>query len=107
MQNGFMTQTAETGMTVYYLDSFAYDDVAEYREEGEDGWEGGLAVDDEEGHVVHFQPICEVSDACSAGVRVRDDYDFVPTIDEFLDRVSKGPLCMCMCRLLTVDNWYM
>lgn len=89
MQNGLMAQTAETCMSVYDLYSFAYDNVAKYREEGEDGGKGGLAVDDEEGHVVDLQSVCEVPYACATGVCVCDDYDFVSSIDEFLDVVRR------------------
>lgn len=95
MQNSFMTQTTETGMTVDYLDPFAYDNVAKDREEGEDGWEGSLAVDDEEGHVIDLQPVGEIPHTCSSGVRMRDDYDFVPSIDEFLSQFIR--------RLILVD----
>lgn len=79
-----MTQAAETCMTVYNFDSFAYDNVAKYWEEGENGGEGSLAVDDEEGYVVDLQSVCEVSDPCSTGICVCDDYDLVPTVDKFL-----------------------
>jgi hypothetical protein len=84
MQYSLMAKTAEAGMPVYNLDSLAYDDVAEYREEGEDGGEGGLAVDDEERHIVDLQAIGEVSHTCSPGIRMGDDYDLVSSINEFL-----------------------
>ena len=83
-----MAQATETSMAVYNLDSFANHDVAKHREEGEDGGEGGLAVDDEKGHVVDLEAVCEVAHSCSTGVCVRDDYDFVTTIDEFLELIS-------------------
>ena len=57
--------------------------VAEYREEGEDGGEGRLAIDDEEGDVVDLEAIGEVADACAAFVGVGYDYDLVAAIDEF------------------------
>jgi hypothetical protein len=84
MQDSLVAQTAETSMAVYNLDSFPYDNVAEYREEGEDGGEGSLAVDDEEGYVVDLQTVGEVSHSCPAGICVCNDYDFVASIDEFL-----------------------
>lgn len=72
-------------MAVHDLDSFAYNDVAKHREEGEDGGEGGLAVDDEKRHIVDLQTVGEVSHTCSPGICVGDDYDFVSSIDEFLE----------------------
>lgn len=91
MQDSFMAQTAETSMAVDNFDSFAYDNVAEHWEEGEDSGEGRFSVDDEERHVVDFEAVGEVPYTCSAGVCVSDDYDFVPTINEFLDEVSSRP----------------
>lgn len=90
MQNGLMAQTAETSMAVYDLDAFAYDNVAEDWEEREDSGKGGLAVDDEEGHVVDLEAVGEVAHTCSTGVGVRDDDDLVSTIDEFLGTVNGG-----------------
>ena len=66
------------------LDPFAEHDGAEDGEEAEDGGEGGFAVDDEEGHVVDFETIGEVADACAALVGVCDYDDFVAAVDEFL-----------------------
>lgn len=84
VQYSLMAQTAKASMAVYDLDSFAYNDVAKHREEGEDGGEGGLAVDDEKRHIVDLQAVGEVSHTCSPGICVGDDYDFVSSIDEFL-----------------------
>jgi hypothetical protein len=71
-------------MAVYDFDAFAYDDVSEDREEGEDGGEGGLAVDYEEGDVVDFEPVGQISHACSSLVGMSDNNDFVATVNEFL-----------------------
>lgn len=84
VQNSLVAETAETSMAMYNLDAFAYDNIAEDGEEGEHRGKRGLAVDDEEGHIVDLQTIGEVSHTCSAGVRVSDDYDLVSTVDEFL-----------------------
>jgi hypothetical protein len=73
-------------MAVYDLDSFAYDDVAKHREEREDGGEGGLAVDDEERHIVDLEAVGEVTHTCSPSICMGDDYDLVSSIDEFLGR---------------------
>lgn len=86
-----MTQTAQTGVAVDNLDSFSDDNIPEDRKEGEDGWKGGFAVDDEEGDVVDLEAIGEISDAGSAFVGMRDDDDFVAAVYEFLgdDKVSR------------------
>ena len=73
-------------MSVYNLYALADDNVAKDREEGEDGREGRLAVDDEEGDVVDFEAVGQISDACSASVGVRNDNDLVSAVDEFLGR---------------------
>jgi hypothetical protein len=90
MQDSFVAQTAKTSMTVYDLDPFAYDDIAKHREEGEDGWEGSLAVDDEEWYIVDLEAIREVAHPCSPGICMSDDYDLVSAIDEFLGLISRG-----------------
>ena len=72
------------------LDFLADDDVAEDGEGGEDGWEGGFAVDGPEGDVVHFDAVGEVTDASTAWVCMRDDNDFVAAVDEFLDVWVRG-----------------
>lgn len=74
---------------MYNLNAFANDDVPKYGEEGEDGGECRLAVDDEEGHVVDFEAIGQVSHTCSTGVGMGNDNDFVSTIDEFLVEVRE------------------
>jgi hypothetical protein len=84
MQYCLIAQAAEAGMSVHYLDSLAYYDVAEDGEEGEDGWEGRFAVHDEEWYVVDLEAIRQVSHTCSASVRVSDDNHLVAAIDEFL-----------------------
>lgn len=87
MEDSLETEAAETAMAVYDLNLFPYDDIAEDGEEGEDGWEGGFAVNDKEGHVVDLEPVREVSDTGSACVGMGDDYDFVTAINEFLQQV--------------------
>jgi hypothetical protein len=44
-------------MPVYDFDLFSYDDVSEYREEGKDGREGGLAVYDEKWDMIDFKAV--------------------------------------------------
>lgn len=52
MQDRLVAQTAETGMAVDNLDALPNDNVAEYWEEREDGWERALAIEDEKGDMV-------------------------------------------------------
>ena len=70
-------------MTMNDIDSFPQDDIPKHREEGEHGREGGASVDDEEGHVVDFQAVGEVSNTCSPFVGVCDDDYFVAPVDQF------------------------
>ena len=87
MQYGFMAQAAQTGMSVYNLDALADYDIAKDGEKGEDGWEGGLTVDDEERNVVDFESVGQISHTCSAGIGMCNDDNFVSAIDEFLTNV--------------------
>lgn len=82
MQNCFMAETAQAPMAVYDFNLLSKDDVAKDWERGEDGGEGRFAVDDEEWNVVDFEAVCEVSNARSAFVCVRDDDDFVASVYE-------------------------
>jgi hypothetical protein len=75
MLYSLVAQVTDASVSVDYLDLFADNDVTEDWEEGEDGREGGLAVDGPEGDVVGFDAVCEVTDA---------GYDFVPAVYEFL-----------------------
>lgn len=84
MQYSLMAQTTKTGMAMYNLNPLADGDIAKYGEEGEDGWERRLAIDDKEGNVVNLEPVGQVSYACPASVGMCDDNDLVPSIDEFL-----------------------
>lgn len=70
-------------MSVDDLDFFSDDDVSEDEKKGEDGWEGGFSIDDEEGDMVYFEPIGEVADPGAALVGVGYDHDFVAAVDEF------------------------
>ena len=83
MQNGFMTETAQTRMTMHDLNFLPDDNVPEDREEREHGGEGGFSVYYEKRNMIDFQTISEIPDPCSSLVCMRDDDDFVTTIDEF------------------------
>jgi hypothetical protein len=80
-----ITQIAATSMAVDNLDLLADDDVPEDGKGRKDGREGGLAVDGPERDVVHFETVGEVADAGTTWVCVRNDNDFVASVDEFLD----------------------
>jgi hypothetical protein len=101
MQNSFVAQATKTSMAMYNLDALADHNVAEDGEEGEDGGERRLAVDDQEWDVVDLEAIRKVSHACSAGIGVGNDNDLVASIDEFL--------CICQCaedrQLGTILRW--
>lgn len=77
-----MAQTTQTPMPVNNLDTLAQTYIPEDREEGEDGREGGGAVDDEEGHVVDLDAVGEVADALAIVVGVGYDDDLVAAVDE-------------------------
>ena len=80
------------------------EDVAQYGEEGEDGGEGGLAVDNPEWDVVDLETVGKISDAFSTVVRMCDDDDLVSTIYEFL--VVLGMYRWGILSRLALDNWY-
>lgn len=54
VQDGFMAKTTETSMSMDDFYPFAYYNVAEDGKEGEDGWEGRLAVYHKERDVIDF-----------------------------------------------------
>lgn len=82
MENGLVTQVAQAAMAVDNLDALADDNVPKDGEEGEDGGEGGVAVDDEEGDVVDFEAVGEVADALAIVVGVGYDDDLVAAVDK-------------------------
>ena len=84
MQDSLMTQTAETGMTMNYLDLLSDHYIAEDWKERKDCRKGCLSIDDQEGHMIDFQAICQVANTCSSFVCVSNDNDFVAAVDQFL-----------------------
>lgn len=70
-------------MAMNDIDALAQDDVAEYGEEGKDGRKTGGPVNDEEGNVINFESIGEISYSCPALISVRDDDDLVAPVPEF------------------------
>jgi hypothetical protein len=75
-------------MAMNNFDLFSENDVSEDGKEGEDGWKRGLSVDDEEGNMVDFETVGEISDSCSAFVCMCDYDDFMASVDEFLNGVN-------------------
>lgn len=84
VQRGLPAHAAQGGVAVDDVDVLADDDVAEDWEEGEDGGQGGGAVDDPEGHVVDLEAVGQVAHALAVFVGVRDDDDLVAAVDEAL-----------------------
>jgi len=64
------------------LNLLSKDDVTEDGEEGEDSRKGRFSVDDQKRYMVHLQAVCEIPDACSTSIGMRDDNDVVATINE-------------------------
>lgn len=88
MKNRFMTETAQTSMTMNNLNLLTNHNVPEHRKKGENCRESRLAVDNEEGYMVDFEPIGEIPNTGPSFVCVGDDDDFMPAVDEFLRYVS-------------------
>jgi hypothetical protein len=84
MKNRFMTETAQAGVSVDYVDLFADDDVPEYGEEGEDCRHSRFAVYNEEWNVVDLESIGEVPDSGAPLVCMGNDDHFMAAIYEFL-----------------------
>lgn len=82
VQDPLMAKAAETAMTMDNLDTFSDKDVSEDGEERKDGWKCGLSVDDEKGHMIHFEPVGEIAHTLSIVMRVRDDNDLVASVYE-------------------------
>ena len=83
MQYSFMAKTAQARMTMHNFNLLPNDNVPEDREERKHGGKGSFSVDYKKWNMIDFQPISEISDPCTSLVCMRDDDDFVTTIDEF------------------------
>lgn len=88
MDDGFMTQAAQTPVAMDNFNLFSNNNVAEYWKEGEDSWKSGLSIYDEERNMIDFKTIGEISDPGTAFVCVGYDNDFVAAVDEILPWVS-------------------
>ena len=82
MQDSFMTHAAHACMAMNDLYLLPYNDIAEDGEKREDRRKGTGAEHDEEWDMVDFEAIRKISDTGSILVRVRDDYNFVSSVDE-------------------------
>lgn len=88
-----MTKARQTSMTMNNLDLLPDDYVSENREEREDCRHCSLPIDDHEGNIVDFETIRQVSNTSAITIRMSDNDDFVPTIDEFLLGKLSGNVC--------------
>ena len=82
MKNAFMAKAAETCMPVHDLYVFSDEDVAKDGKAGEDSWKCCLSENDKKRDMVDLQAIREIMDAGATFVRVRDNDDFVTTVDQ-------------------------
>jgi hypothetical protein len=80
VQDGLVAHAAQRRMSMHNLDLLAQHDLAEYGEEGEYGWHGGFAVDDEEGDVVYLEPVGKVAHPRARVILVCYDYHFMATV---------------------------
>jgi hypothetical protein len=87
MKDSFPTEAAQTGVSMNNVNLLSNHNVSEYGKERKNGRECCFAVDNEEGNVVDLQSIGEVTDSGASFVCMRDDNDFVPSIDEFLKAI--------------------
>lgn len=86
MEDGLMTETAQTCVPMDDLNLLSDDDVAEDWEEGKHRGHGGLAVNDEERDMIDLESIRQVSDAGAPGVGMCDDDDLMTAVDELLEK---------------------
>lgn len=92
-------------MAVDNLDFLADHNIAKNGKEGEDGREGCLAIDDEEGDMVDFQPVGQVAHTTATLISMSNYYNFVATVDELLRRAVSGGTRGATHRGRTVDSW--
>lgn len=72
-------------MAVDNLNLFANDNIPEYGEEREHRRHSRLAIYDEERHMVNLETIGKIPNPSAPFVCVSDDYDFMTTVDKFLE----------------------
>lgn len=64
------------------VDPFAYDNIAENGEKGEDGRKTGRPVKHEEGNMIDLEAIGEIAHASATLISMRDDDDFVTPVPQ-------------------------
>jgi hypothetical protein len=77
-----MTQIAQACMSMYDFDLLSNNNIPKDWEEGEEGWKGSCAVDDEKWYVVDLETVREISHTGSSFIGVSYNYDFVSSIDK-------------------------
>lgn len=82
MQDSLMAQTAQTRVPVHNLDFFSKNDISKYWKEGEDSRESCFSIDDKERYVIDFETVCEISNTSPPFICMRNDHDFMATINE-------------------------
>lgn len=95
VENAFMAEITQTAMAVYDLNVLPDEDLPQNRKGAEHRRKGRAAIDDPVRQMIDLEAICQVANACAAGIRVagwtvgvRDDYDMVAAVDEFLYEAS-------------------
>lgn len=83
MQDSLVAQTAQTGVPMYDLDLFSYDNVSKNREKRKHSRHRRFPIYNEKRHVVNLESICQISNTLSAFVCMRDDDNFMAPVYEF------------------------
>jgi hypothetical protein len=90
VQDTFMAEAAETGMAMHNLNLFSDHNVPEDGKEGKNRGHGRLSIDDEERNMINLETIGEIMHSSSSLICMRDDDDFVSSVNEFL--IASQPL---------------
>lgn len=81
VQNGFMAEATQTGMSMDNLDLFSQDDVAENWKERENGGKGRFTVDNQERDMIDLETIGKVAYSRTTFVGMGDDDDLMAAVD--------------------------
>lgn len=82
MKQGFVTEAAQTTVSMYNLYLLPYHDVPKHWKEGEDCRERRGSVYDGERDVVYFDTVCEISNALAIIVCMGNYDDFMAPVYE-------------------------
>lgn len=80
VENAFVAQATQAAMSMHNLNALPDENVSENREEGKDGGKGSLAINYKKRHVVHLEPVGEISNPLSVVVRMRNNDDLVSSV---------------------------